>query len=116
MYREEEGRWREGRVGWGRKGRGTEREENGAEGKKGGKGGRREGKGWQGNGRNGNWGGSLRHGLWGGWTPLSPPNALEEISYMKTGNEISLDVIQCTGINSDGSYKMLIASSISPNS
>jgi hypothetical protein len=35
---------------------------------------------------------------------------------MKTGNEISLDVVQCTGINSDGSYKMLIASSISPNS
>jgi hypothetical protein len=42
MHREEEGRWREGRVGWGRKGRGTEREGNGAEGKKGGKGGGEE--------------------------------------------------------------------------
>jgi hypothetical protein len=42
MHREEEGRWREGRVGWGRMGRGTEREGNGAEGKKGGKGGGEE--------------------------------------------------------------------------
>jgi hypothetical protein len=42
--------------------------------------------------------------------------ALKGISYMKAGNEISLDDVQCTGINSDGSYKMLIASSISPNS
>jgi hypothetical protein len=25
---------------------------------------------------------------------------------MKTGNEISLDDVQCTGINSDGSCKM----------
>jgi hypothetical protein len=50
-HREEEGRWREGRVGWGRKGRGTEREGNGGEGKKGGKGGEEK----RGKGRAGKW-------------------------------------------------------------